>query len=414
MAEAKLTKTVEGVVQTRGAATTAKGLVSGLPVLQCGSNNNFFKFEELIHVYALKEYGDIGRIFKDKEYPEINNPAPPAALRNVAEKNYTIELEGLKAAYIKECQEAASARSEMKNAKTKLYGTIMGQLSADSLLRIKEETAWSAVQASCDPLELWKLVTKTHLVSTSGVKSEDRMTVRREYQGVVQLPDEALGDFITRFNNAHKQLVEPMPEEDLAADFIDKLDDVRYASMKTNIRHNALQKIKAYPKSMKEAILTAQGWRVPERDVPEKAAQETTGVPTAAEIFAAISKNEMLKESLERARRLRAERLEAKGGDRNNKSTPLRDKKVQGKESNEADKKDSKDRDKGNKPRGIRCHLCQEAHKVMDCPWLDEFADFVEAREKTGTVNCNVNEPLELELDPDNYFDGDELAMSGD
>tara|TARA_B100001971_G_C17901669_1_gene388298 strand:- start:283 stop:636 length:354 start_codon:yes stop_codon:yes gene_type:complete len=51
-----------------------RGAIEELPILRYGDNGNYAEFKRALSTYALRVYGDLGRMIDDFEYPDIYNP----------------------------------------------------------------------------------------------------------------------------------------------------------------------------------------------------------------------------------------------------------------------------------------------------------------------------------------------------
>ena len=88
--------------------------------------------------------------------------------------------------------------------KPKLYAVIIGNLSKESLDRIKlEEKKYKKCQKTEDPLLLWLLIVRTHLTTDSVHRNpeEARADVREEYSRLRQKVGQSVISFKDAYDN---------------------------------------------------------------------------------------------------------------------------------------------------------------------------------------------------------------------
>ena len=143
-----------------------KGLVAELPVLRFKSNmndNNFVEFKEALSAYALREYGDLGRVVEDLQYFEIPEiPVPNDD--SLAPQN---DPHGFRALEIRNLMTDRTKRmSKMESQNIQLYSVIWNQLSLESKAKVQESEHFAETETAKDPLRLWLLVCERHLVGS--------------------------------------------------------------------------------------------------------------------------------------------------------------------------------------------------------------------------------------------------------
>lgn len=249
------------------AAGSAKFETSGVepkPDPSVLTPKNFFEFQDGMSDHCQSKHGRIARILIDNAYPVIPMPQPPEELEGILPKNYTIAQEGMKVAYLKEVDLAVTENSKIRSQKVNMFGTLMGKIGLDSRQMLQQDADWLNVREGCDPLLLWQLIRKTHLVQATGLKSTDRKLVRDEYSALRQ-GNASIAEHSRAFSNCVKKLTQvgvDISEKDIAADYLHSLDDNRYAMLKATVNRNALQGIKTAPTTLKEAVTLAVGWRM--------------------------------------------------------------------------------------------------------------------------------------------------------
>jgi hypothetical protein len=133
----------------------------------------------------------------------------------------------------------------MKIDRTSIFAYLISKLSKESLDEVQGYGTWDTVEASRDPLELWKFIKATHQILTSKVASVIKKTAREEYMACKQGPYEHIVDYKRKFDTRLDALTvsgnTAPAKEDVAIDFMYGLDNARYADFKAEIV-NDLQK----------------------------------------------------------------------------------------------------------------------------------------------------------------------------
>jgi hypothetical protein len=128
----------------------------------------------------------------------------------------------------------------MKHDRPKLYALIWGKLSTESVDEIKRHEDYVEFATEKDPLALWLAIQETHQVATSSkvaavVKKASRDAYLRCKQGAF----ESIIAYKERFDASHEAYKAndnpKMKPEDVAMDFMNGLDDARYADFKVEI-----------------------------------------------------------------------------------------------------------------------------------------------------------------------------------
>ena len=331
---------VASVPAARGVAAPHDEVGKGDEIL---TPRNFFPFKKHLLRVCLRKHGEIGRIIADGVVPDIPKPPVPPLLDG-ANKHLTIEQEAAKTEYLEQVKLAVSMRSDMAKEKTRMFGTLLGSIGEESRMNLEGHPDWDATSNSYDPARLWALIKSTHIGSVTGVKSEDRRTARRQYEELRQGKTVSVSAFCQFFIHAVARLSEAsvdLPQEDQAADFLEKLDSARFGALKSEIRSAAVRGIKEAPATLHEAMRVAVTW--------------------AGHVDAQNSED---------ARGAAAKR----GG-------PVGDETDQ-KGSEEASGSVFTAKKSSGAPRGV-CKLCKEAgHYVLDCPQLEEFSEYLEEKKK--------------------------------
>jgi hypothetical protein len=330
------------------------GLVSELPVLQCGDGiTNYAAFKKVLVPYCQKEYPYLAKFFKTGEYydpPEYEYDEDMLHRRN--------DPFGL---YADEVKQALKQRREiikdMEEHSLSMYGLIWGQLSDNSIQTIQRHPDFDAKEIGIhcnDPLELWKVITATHVSTSSGDDVFDKHDSRQGYAGLKQEPHETLLQFKERFDDAVTTLElrkeHVPPPEDQAIDFIQKLDPLRYAAFQLHVRNNAHSEDP--PSNLAEAFRRAGTFKVAIVR-PRNDGSAHTVLMANADLVAT-----------EEPPRRNRDKGNKQGGNKGNKG-----KKQGGNKGRDNRKSDNKPNEP--KRKTVGCYLCKgEDHFAKHCPSL--------------------------------------------
>jgi hypothetical protein len=246
--------------------TSSKVSIPELPILQFTGHrnrpNNYSEFKRAVQVYAVREHGDVGRMFETFEHFTPTRPT-----LTIPTRSSDAQREELNLIYTEELKLWVRATAALKEKYSYLWGLIWAQLSAESEEQIRKEEGWAAADASKDPLELWKLVRKTHQVGASGVAVIDLVEATDNYSRLRQGQSELISSFKRRTDEAIAALVasnaSEIPNALQAAQFISRLDDSRYATMKADLQNSVLRGAGEYPNTLTKAYEYACRWVVP-------------------------------------------------------------------------------------------------------------------------------------------------------
>jgi len=246
-----------------GHTTTRRGAIAEIGILNYGENNNLQDFKRKLSTYALRHYKDLGHMIELEDYyspPEIPEPG-----HNAFDEIH--DPHGVnKALYVEKLKMREKSIHEMACNRTALYAVIWGQLSSESEEAVKQATNWDDIESSKDPLLLYKRILETHRTANTGFGLQDRRKARNEYHRLHQLADETISEFKARFDHALDVLgacgQNAYPDEDLAADFIGKLDNARYGTLKTTLENNQMLGSGSYPKTLVEAFTESSKYEV--------------------------------------------------------------------------------------------------------------------------------------------------------
>ena len=222
--------------------------LADVPILTYGADSNFLEFKRKFIIKATVEFKDLGRTFELDEYY-----VPPAIFIDEEALTEEADPRGFNRKVIEtEVVDRTRLIGTMKNNRGALYALLKGQLSPEGEDAIKLRPGFDEMDAAKDPLTLWREIVATHSIgeSRAGPIFSKRET-RDAYNKISQHSYESIVGFKERFaatldayeatDNAE------MEPEDIAMDFLEALDPVRYGGYQTAIVNNAAQGIKEPP-----------------------------------------------------------------------------------------------------------------------------------------------------------------------
>jgi hypothetical protein len=232
-------------------------------VLNYGEKNNLQDFKRKLGIYALRQYKDLGHMIELEDYyvpPLIADPDMDAF------DDYNDPHGAHRAIYVERLKMREKAVFEMECNRTSLYAVIWGQLSSESEEAVKQAEDWDEIETSKDPLRLYLRILATHRTANTGFGLQDRRKAREEYNNLRQLNNETITDFKKRFDHTLDVFracdQDAPPDEDLAADFIGKLDNARYGTFKTLLDNNQMLGIGVFPRTLVEAFNVSSKYKV--------------------------------------------------------------------------------------------------------------------------------------------------------
>jgi hypothetical protein len=193
-----------------------------------GISNNYADFKRKLALKATYEYGNLARIIESPAagywVPEPSYPGDPT-IYNAAEDTFARQME--RAKVIKSAEARDKCIEEMKADRPALFALIFAHLSSSSEHKVKEEATWDAVFAARDPLELWKIISKTHIAPITGQTEIDKMTIRRTYNNLAHGKSETIYDFRERFNRT-LEMRKSVGLADKEADELPKISSINW------------------------------------------------------------------------------------------------------------------------------------------------------------------------------------------
>ena len=245
-------------------------------ILQYGRNNNIIQWQENVDNYIATRYGLTGKFMSTnvryvipapREADYIDFPEPEEGEDPLPNLPATLVAELRKSAYESRRKAVETQRSDERL----IYGIMWGKMSEASQSRVREEAAFNEAYQTLDCVQLWTLIRRTHLTHAFG--DGDPMAVvntqaqEARYFSMKQNEKEPISAFKTRFDHQIKANtgagVPAITEARRALDFIMKLDNRRYRSMRSEMQNNALcGSATAYPQTLADAYRISAGWNV--------------------------------------------------------------------------------------------------------------------------------------------------------
>ena len=342
------------------------GAIAELPILRYGKSTNFEEFKRRISVYAQREYVLLESIFRTEQYEDPPDPVQKEMYseEELSKKNDTYGL--LRLQLQEEVKERVKVLSQIALDKKRLFAVMWGQLSPESEQIIMQHAEWAAISAKDDPLQLWKAIKDTHVVTATGQVILDRMSARDQYTRLRQDARETLVSFKERTDEALRALEAydiPTPsDQDQTSDFINRLDTSRYGPFKTHLRDLVVYHDGAgYPQTLTEAYNKAAIYR------PfQLGGRMSEGLVTQSVFATHAHKHD----------RNRHQRSDQRGNDHNSAA--------RGRPWAHKNKDKHKHKERGTGKEG--CLLCGSMdHWVRQCPHRDRARSLI-ARETSGEV----------------------------
>ena len=236
------------------ATTVKKSPVNGVEMLQAGRNNNFLEVKKQLMKHLQQTYGCLGNFIKNNEYHVI--PLPDIVTMTVDEVgNEELKRKITEARYIAYEKEIR----QWKKKKEIIYGEILSILDDESQDLIESQTRWSDIDNGQEPLELWRLITQTHSTGVNnGSVAELQQEAKAKYNRLYQKDNQTLLEFKNEFKHVVENLkileVIAIPaEENLALDFLWKVNKKYYGDVINQLKNNVRRSIENYPTTVEKA-----------------------------------------------------------------------------------------------------------------------------------------------------------------
>jgi hypothetical protein len=159
--------------------TTRKTTIPELVILNHGSPNNLLDFKKKLSVYALRTFRDLGQMIELEKY----YVPPVIAIPPAEEFEEAKDPGGFKKLILtEEIKARQRIIADMEQSRPALYAVIWGQLSCESEEAIKLDPQWAVIEASKDPLALYKRLLEVHRTANTGFTVVDKRISREDYR----------------------------------------------------------------------------------------------------------------------------------------------------------------------------------------------------------------------------------------
>jgi len=244
----------------RNSSTAKQPSIAELEMLRftMGAQSNLIPWTKKLSVYAVRTFKQLGFVVEQLEYwmpPPIEEPDPDE-FNDVNDPH-----QFRRKAHQRRLHSRDSLIEEMHNNRPALYAVIWGHISVESEEQVKLQQTYEDINAEKDPLGLLILIRGVHVGGRFPNEVEARLSARRGYTALQQYSGESISHFKERFDSCllimDNAEYERPNEQDLAVDFIDKLDSARFGEFQKDIHNNVILGIRAYPESVQEGFISA-------------------------------------------------------------------------------------------------------------------------------------------------------------
>ena len=149
--------------------------------------------------------------------------------------------------------------------KPKLFAAILQRTSVASRLLIEADGDWIAAKAASDPNALAAIIRRTHFSHVDGATAmEAKDNIESNFNDLRQGPTQSIAVFKKEFDTQVRALEvaggDPISPEQLALEFLKKLDQVRHGAMLVHLL-NGRSAGGAFPSTANDAYIVAKDWR---------------------------------------------------------------------------------------------------------------------------------------------------------
>jgi hypothetical protein len=328
--------------------------------------SNVTEWFKIFSIEARSEFGLLGMVIDTRVYPDIPDIEYEEEDTTAENDPHGFYKDQLREQY----KSVQRDRTKMESDKLKLYAKIESYCSADSMDKIKMHESYTEELATYknDPATLLDLIRQTHLLDDVRDTYAGADAMRDTFAEIKQMTNESIVKFKERFDDGLNLLKEyELPnipsQKELAASFLRRLDNGRYAAMKATTQNNISAGIMSSFDTVAEAYFYASSFKV---------VSNSTG---------AISRTSGSQSSLFVTT---AEDRRATTSNSNNTFNKNKNKKFDKKVNREfTNKKTAGNRPKGKKSdqeANYTCKLCTRVgHYERNCDKLDECACLLKA-----------------------------------
>ena len=376
----------KGFVNTQGYRA---GCIAELPVLRYGRNSNYEEFKRKITIYAEREYRQLASFFRTNQYFV---PQPMEGAFDEEDIDEENDPHGLvRAQLIEETRLRVRLIVKMNNDKPALFAVMWGQLSTESEQVIMQHPRWNVIQERDDPLELWRAIRDTHVVNAVGQNQVDRMIAREQYGRLRQQPNENITQFKERTDEAIRAMqsygVPVPPEEDLASDFINRLDKARYANFQAELMNSVTIGNIPYPNTLLDAFNKASRYRV----VHAKQRSGTGGEVYVQSVFVGAA------DQYNKPKQAQGNKKEGKNNHKTKKDVEKKNNngnQNRNDNPNNNNNRGNSDNNHNNNNRFKGCYICgSNDHWARNCDRLGECREYISQRNEHANHVVHDDDP---------------------
>jgi len=257
---------------------------TAVPMLKYGAGNNFDLFKKRIAVKCMEKYCHLGRLIEDEAY--YTPPPMDISLFDLSNDPHEVEKARLREAHKHRDKEIDNMRID----RVSIFAYLISKLSKESVDKLHGHKDWNKIELERDPLNLWKIIKECHqTLTTSKVASVIKKTAREEYASCKQGMYESIMEYKQRFDarlDAYKasRNAAPTPEDE-GMDFLNGLDNSRYAEFKAEIINDIQKGTLTQPKDLNMIYIMAS------QRVVVRNTKDNTGGATFATIEEGTKRN---------------------------------------------------------------------------------------------------------------------------
>ena len=237
---------------------------------------------------------------------------------------------------------------------------------------MKTSSNWADIERDNDPEALWTAILKTHMAAVTQSAAGDKARARQAYSEIHQDRTESVAQLKRRIDSAlmvYDAVGQKRPSnEELAADFISKLDPFRFSAMKALLENSKVMTgADNYPKTMIAAYSMAAEFKVPVHgDGGQSMNLVTAGSMSANATSQAAFATNVSKSSKKKKK--------TKSGNQ------------QGSRSGEGSSKSGEE--KSGETKTFTCWACgEQGHKLSNCPEIEANKREQQGKSKKETVH---------------------------
>jgi hypothetical protein len=221
--------------------------------------NNLDVARESMHEYMISKHGKKGGFILNKSYYIKPDPPKPTSITT---PNDTLEFKIAYDAYFEELKQVRKFNSVAVEERTSMFGDIYSALKQSARDKLSSATGFSTVFAAADdPLALWTLLESALITGNVGDKVSIKGAAREAYNRYGQINTQAIEDFNKGFVSRYKAMIaagwDKIGDEELAYDYIYKLNRAKYSSLLESIENGILP----LPATVEKAYETALRWK---------------------------------------------------------------------------------------------------------------------------------------------------------